>query len=301
MEQQSVYKRQQKLTFLLILTELPNFVAVTISAIVSHSLLVWLDFIDTAGNVMSECLVVILSRHISRDLRYAYNYGVGKIEAMTALFSESITLCGLLSVMGFSIFQLFSPNKPSVFLVFVVLLKVINVLVDALFLGEQIKIKKESSTHITQSEYIGNVNALLFDAGALVSLLCVWLMRNLAFSWYISPVLSLGIAIYMFALCLRHIRQAISELSDKTLPEEEQLKILKVLTRHDKEYSRFGGIKSRCNGTSVTVDISVTFSPDTRFEAISRFQKELQEELSREIENCRVAVVIDGFNEKSDR
>ena len=301
MEQQSVYKRQQKLTFLLILTELPNFVAVTISAIVSHSLLVWLDFIDTAGNVMSECLVVILSRHISRDLRYAYNYGVGKIEAMTALFSESITLCGLLSVMGFSIFQLFSPNKPSDFLVFVVLLKVINVLVDALFLGEQIKIKKESSTHITQSEYIGNVNALLFDAGALVSLLCVWLMRNLAFSWYISPVLSLGIDIYMFALCLRHIRQAISELSDKTLPEEEQLKILKVLTRHDKEYSRFGGIKSRCNGTSVTVDISVTFSPDTRFEAISRFQKELQEELSREIENCRVAVVIDGFNEKSDR
>ena len=301
MEQQSVYKLQQKLTFLLILTELPNFVAVTISAIVSHSLLVWLDFIDTAGNVMSECLVVILSRHISRDLRYAYNYGVGKIEAMTALFSESITLCGLLSVMGFSIFQLFSPNKPSDFLVFVVLLKVINVLVDALFLGEQIKIKKESSTHITQSEYIGNVNALLFDAGALVSLLCVWLMRNLAFSWYISPVLSLGIAIYMFALCLRHIRQAISELSDKTLPEEEQLKILKVLTRHDKEYSRFGGIKSRCNGTSVTVDISVTFSPDTRFEAISRFQKELQEELSREIENCRVAVVIDGFNEKSDR
>ena len=301
MEQQSVYKRQQKLTFLLILTELPNFVAVTISAIVSHSLLVWLDFIDTAGNVMSECLVVILSRHISRDLRYAYNYGVGKIEAMTALFSESITLCGLLSVMGFSIFQLFSPNKPSDFLVFVVLLKVINVLVDALFLGEQIKIKKESSTHITQSEYIGNVNALLFDAGALVSLLCVWLMRNLAFSWYISPVLSLGIAIYMFALCLRHIRQAISELSDKTLPEEEQLKILKVLTRHDKEYSRFGGIKSRCNGTSVTDDISVTFSPDTRFEAISRFQKELQEELSREIENCRVAVVIDGFNEKSDR
>ena len=298
MEQQSIYKRQQKLTFLVALMDLPNLIAVTISAIASHSLLVWLDFIDSVGNVMSECLVVILSRHISQDLRYAYNYGVGKIEAMTALFCESITLCGLLSVMGFSIFQLFSPSKPSDFLVFVVLLKVINVLVDALFLREQAKIKKESSTHITQSEYIGDVNALLFDAGALVSLLCVWLMRNYAFSWYISPVLSLGIAIYMFVLCLRQVRQAISELSDKTLPEEEQLKILKVLTRHDKEYSRFVGIKSRYNGTSVTVDISVTFSPDTRFEAISRFQKELQEELSREIENCCVAVVIDGFNEK---
>lgn len=63
----------------------------------------------------------------------------------------------------------------------------------------------------------------------------------------------------------------------------------------------FGALVLKYNGTSVTVDISVTFSPDTRFEAISWFQKELQEELSREIENCRVAVVIDGFNEKSDR
>ena len=122
-------------------------------------------------------------------------------------------------------------------------------------------------------------------------------MRNHVLSWYIPPVLSFGIAIYMIVLCLRHIRQAVSELSDKTLPEEEQLKILKVLTRHDKEYSSFGGIKSRYNGASVTVDISVTFSPDTRFEAISQFQKELQEELSREIENCRVAVVIDNNGE----
>lgn len=297
MEQQSVYKRQQKLTFLVTLMDLPNLIAVTISALASHSLLVWLDFIDSVGNVMSDCLVVILSRHISRDLRYAYNYGVGKIEAMTALFCESIKLCGLLFVMGFSISQLFFPEKPSDLLVYVVFLKVINVLVDAVFLREQAKIKKESNTYITQSEYIAEVSALLFDAGALVSLLCVWLMRNLVLSWYISPVLSLGIAIYMFVICLGHVRQAISDLSDKTLPEEEQLKILKVLSRHDKEYSSFGGIKSRYNGASVTVDISVTFSPDTRFEAISQFQKELQEELSREIKNCSVAVVIDGFNE----
>ena len=122
-------------------------------------------------------------------------------------------------------------------------------------------------------------------------------MRDYVLSWYIPPVLSLGIAIYMLAVCLRHIRQAISELSDNPLPEQEQLKILKALTGHDSEFSSFGGIKSRYNGASVTVDISVTFSPDTRFEAISQFQKELQEELSREIENCRVAVVIDNNGE----
>ena len=58
MEQQSVYKKQQKLTGVQFLMELPNFAAICISAILSHSMLVWLDFIDSLGNVMSELLVI---------------------------------------------------------------------------------------------------------------------------------------------------------------------------------------------------------------------------------------------------
>lgn len=293
MEQQSVYKKQQKLTGVQFLMELPNFAAVTVSAIISHSLLVWLDFIDSLGNVMSECLVVILSRKISRDLRYEYNYGVGKIEAMTALFCESIKLCGLLLVMGFSVSQFFSPDKPSDFLLYVVLLKVVNVIFDALFLKEQTKIKKECDTYITQSEYIASVSAFLFDSAALVSLLCVWLMRNNVVSWYISPVLSILIAVYMFIICVKHVRQAISELSDKTLPETEQMKILKVITKHDDEYSSFGSIKSRYNGTEVIIDISMSFSQSTTYSEIAALQKAMQEELSGEIENCHISIVID--------
>lgn len=270
---------------------------VTISAIASQSLIVWLDFIDSLGDVMSNCLVVILSRKISRDLRYEYNYGVGKIEAMTALLCESIKMCGLLLVMGFSVAQLFSPDKPSDLLLYVVFLKVLNVIIDVAFLREQAKIKKESSTHITESEYIAQASALLFDVAALVSLLCVWLMRNNVVSWYISPILSMIIAVFMFIICVKHVRHAISDLLDKTLPEKEQMKILKVLTKHDAEYSSFESIKTRYNGMDVQIDLFVSFFPNTSFEEISCFQRSVQEELSEEIENCHVAVVIDSFSE----
>ena len=293
MEQQSVYKKQQKLTGVQFLMELPNFAAICISAILSHSLLVWLDFIDSLGNVMSELLVIILSRKMCRDLRYEYNYGVGKIEAMTTLLCDSIKLCGLLLVIGFSVSQFFSPSKPSDFLLYVVLLKVVNVIIDALILKEQVKIKKESDTYITQSEYIAALSALLFDAVALVSLFCVWIMRNSIVSAYISPVLSIIIAVYLFLTCDKHIRQAISELSDRTLPEEEQLKILKVLTKHDNEYSSFGSIKSRYNGTEVIIDISMSFSQSTTYSEIATLQKAMQQELSEEIENCHISIVIE--------
>ena len=294
MEQQSVYKKQEKMTFLALLAELPNLAAVTVSAIISQSLLVWLDFVDSLGNVLSCSLVTILSHRLTKDLRYTYNYGIGKVEAMTALFSEGIELCGLLIVGIASVHQLAVPKKPSDFLIWVVALKVINVSVDAVLLKGQANITKGSTTYVTREEYLSKLSAFLFDAGELVSVLCVWLIREYRISWYISPILSLGITVYMFWSCLKHLRKAISALLDKTLPEEDQMKILKALSRHHAEYNSFGTIKSRCIGTSVAIDIFISFSPDTTFEKIETLQKQLQAELAEEIQNCRVSIVIDS-------
>ena len=88
--QQEAYKKQESITGLQFLTELPNFVLVLASAVVSHSLIVWLDFVDTLGNLLSEAIVAAQSRLMSRDLRYEYNYGVGKIEALTTFFTDAI-------------------------------------------------------------------------------------------------------------------------------------------------------------------------------------------------------------------
>ena len=259
MGQQSVYKKQEKMTFLALLMELPNLVAVTASVIISQSLLLWLDFVDSLGNVLSCSLVAILSHRMAKDLRYTYNYGIGKVEAMTALFSEGMELCGLLIVGAASVYRLVVPKKPSDFLIWVVALKLINVLVDAALLKGQASITKSNTTYVTREEYLAKLSAFLFDAGELISVLGVWLVREYKISWYISPILSLGITVYMFLSCLKHLRRAVSALLDETLPEKEQMTILKALSRHHAEYDSFGTIKSRNIGTAVIIDISVSF------------------------------------------
>ena len=129
----NAYKNQEKLSSFSFLSEVPNFIAVTISALLSQSLLTWLDFVDSFGNMVSDGLVVIQSRKMSRDLRYEYNYGVGKLEAMTAFSCQSIGLGGLLCIILISMMQLVHPEKPSDLLIYVVALKVVNVAVDIVF------------------------------------------------------------------------------------------------------------------------------------------------------------------------
>ena len=290
--QQEAYKRQQRITGLQLLSELPNFVLVLLSAIVSHSLIVWLDFVDTLGNLLSEVIVTVQSRRMSRDLRYEYNYGVGKVEALTAFFTGAIELSGLLCIAVVSVMQIVSPESPSDLLIYVVALKVVNVLFDLWFLRGQAKIRSVNPSAIAETEYLGNIGALAFDGGALLTLLAVWLLREHHVSWYVSPVLSLVIALVMMVFCVKQIHHAMMELADKTLPEEEQLKILKVLNRHNGEYRRFDSIRSRYTGTTVTVDLAVTFDEETTYRQIEAFRDAVQRELVEEIPNCCVSVIV---------
>ena len=50
------YKKQQRVSFLNFLAELPNFVTVFVSAVLSGSLIVWMDFIDSLCNVADSAI-----------------------------------------------------------------------------------------------------------------------------------------------------------------------------------------------------------------------------------------------------
>ena len=85
MSNKSGYKQQQNLSSVQLLAELPSFAAVLVSALLSRNLLVYIDLLDSAMYLISLVLIVILSRKLTGDLRYEYNYGVGKIEAIASL------------------------------------------------------------------------------------------------------------------------------------------------------------------------------------------------------------------------
>ena len=86
MGNKSGYKQQQNLSIAQILAEVPSFVAVLVSAILSRNLLVFIDLFDSFMYLISLRLVVVLSKKLTKDLRYEYNYGVGIMTKGTKAF-----------------------------------------------------------------------------------------------------------------------------------------------------------------------------------------------------------------------
>ena len=292
MSNKSGYKQQQNLSIAQLLAELPSFVAVLVSAILSRNLLVYVDLLDSSMYLISLVLIVVLSKKLTKDLRYEYNYGVGKIEAIASLLCDGMGCFGLLITLGFSVQAIIRPEQPSDFVIAVVGLKVINVSFDTAFFVKQRKITKIHSSAISNANYAEALSTLLFDSVALVSLFVMWLLRNHPIGGYISPVVSIFVAIYLMSGYVKRIRQALTELTDKTLPEEEQMKILSILTRHYDSYSQVHSVNSHKSGDCIRIDMHLSFERNTSFEEILTLKKQMQDELDSQFGNCIVNIIV---------
>ena len=294
MSNKNGYKQQQNLSIAQLLAELPSFVAVLVSALLSRNLLVYIDLLDSSMYLVSLVLIVILSKKLTKDLRFEYNYGVGKIEAIASLLCDSMGFFGLLITLGFSVQAIILPEQPSDFVIAVVGLKIINVAFDTAFFVKQYKITKIHNSAISKSNYAEALSALLFDSVALVSLFAMWLLRANPIGGYIAPVVSIFVAIYLMIGYVKRIRQALTELTDKTLPEEEQMKILNILTHYYDSYSQFHSINSHKSGDVTRIDIHLSFDKDTRVEEVVRLQKQMQNEIANQIDNCIVNIIVEN-------
>ena len=292
MSNKSGYSEQKNLSSIQLLAEVPTLIETLLSAFFSGALLLYVDLLDSLGYIIRYALIIILSKKLSKNLQYEYNYGIGKIEAIASLLCDGIVLFGMFLTSCISVYSLCFPSKPSNLLLGVAGFKLYDVMWDLAFYAKQRKILKEHHTSVIEANYAAALGALLFDILSFVSLMAMWLLRNNPIGGYISPIVSIVAVVYLTVGCVKRIKTALNELTDKTLPEEQQMKILNVLNRHYDCYAQFHSISSRKSGEVTMVDIHLSFDEDSRVEEVANLQKQMQEELNSLLGDCVVNIIV---------
>ena len=292
MSNKSGYSEQKNLSSVQLLAEVPTLIETLLSAVFSGALLLYVDLLDSLGYIIRYSLIIILSKKLSKNLQYEYNYGIGKIEAISSLLCDGIVLFGMFLTSCISVYSICFPSKPSDLLIGVAGFKLYDIIWDLAFFVKQRKILKNHHSAIIETNYAAALGALLFDVIAFVSLMAMWLLRNNPIGGYISPVVSIFAVVYLTNGCIKRIKTALNELTDKTLPEDQQMKILNILTKHYNSYSQFHSISSRKSGEVTMVDIHLSFEEDARVEDVADLQKQMQEELNSQLGNCVVNIIV---------
>ena len=193
-----------------------------------------------------------------------------------------------------SVYDLILPKEPSGLLIYVVFLKVINVAFDTYFLQAQYKIKKKSRTTIAVTEFHTALKSFAFDTVALISLLICWLFRGIRAVWYFSPIICIALSIWFFVGAIQRSRESVQMLTDRTLPEAEQMKIMSVLSCFHDRYEKFEFLSTRMSGNTAYIDLKLNFDKNTTYGEINALCAEITAKMKEQIEDCRVSIVIDG-------
>ena len=76
---------QYKVAVLLVVWKIPAFTTSFLATCASRSMVLWLEFIENASIFIPGIILLILSRKLNKNLKFRYNYGTEKVEAITAL------------------------------------------------------------------------------------------------------------------------------------------------------------------------------------------------------------------------
>lgn len=286
------YKEQQRLSVINLLGEIPNFIALTASLVATRSLVVFMDLIDTGTNLLRTLFMIGISHKLRKDLRYEYNYGVGKVESMVSLFCDMVMIISLMCMLVLSVHDIIIPQHPSGLLIFVVGLKAIGVVGDTYMFIKQKKLCALSGSPVFKSELSVKIKNLAFDSVTLIAILLVYCFRDFPPAWYFSPIVCIAIGVWLMVETIKRIRQSVNELLDKTADEEIQKVIMKALTSAFDKYEGFENVQSRISGGVVYIDLEVNFAEDTDYRYIKQFVNSVYVIIHDQIPECEVSVKI---------
>ncbi len=253
-----------------------------------------MDFVETLSVIIPAIIMSASSKDLRGELKFKYNYGVEKIEAVAAYGCEIFDLMGLGCIFTLSVIKLTNGTENETHhLAFAIIMKSIGFILDVIILYREKHMLEKKESRLLHTAFISATKELIYDVISIITITVTLLISTKQTVDYISPLVCIVVAIPMSLVLIKHIREAFIDLIDITLDEESQILILKILTEYFEQYDTIGEIKSRKTASTVNIDIEVGFSNDKNYEYIKNTVTSMRNRLAEEFEEeCVINFII---------
>ena len=190
-----VMREERRLAFLMIAWRMPEIFTSLAAAVASASMAVWLEFVENVSVMIPAILLAVLSGKLRHNLKYSYNYGTGKLEAITAFACEIFDLTGLFCILFFSIRQFFRPDGEEKKLVFALCMSLVGLGIDVFLLLRQRQLSEREHSKMLHTAFLSAQKEFAFDFIAILAIAVDILFSRTEWVRYFSPALCILVAV----------------------------------------------------------------------------------------------------------
>jgi cation diffusion facilitator family transporter len=269
-------------------------------AAVANSSAVIVYTVQSAISITVQTFSIFAIRQVLGANTFRFPYGAGKLEDFSAF------LCGVLYVpsgvyMAYDAsMRILHPQDVGYVLSMIPIALSATRMVILYIAVRRLARQTRVQSPLLRAYLLDYRVGVLSDAGVLTAFAIGWLLVHsglVAMGDRVDPIIGLVISLYMIWVGVSLVRRNFSALMDLPLPEDEQLRIMKVLAAHYKEYETIGTLYSRASGKLRFVEIELAFPGESTIARIEALSKEMERSLAEELPGLSFRIIPMGAAE----
>jgi cation diffusion facilitator family transporter len=262
-------------------------------AVLSNSLTVLSIAIDYGISFVVQLFAFQSIRAIIKSNVIKFPYGTGKLENFSGFLYGALAIPTSFYILYVTAERFFSPSQ-SISLS-IAQLALIPSLARTLYLFLHARrLNRQTNSPMVESYYINFKVTIFFDVGILLALAAAMILTytgHASIAGYIDPAVSLFLSLYMLYNGVILTASNFKILMDLPLPEDEQLKIMNVLTREFENYENIGTIYTRRSGRQRFIDIELYLNGNATIADTARLQSRMQSHLEEYFDDISFTLI----------
>lgn len=253
--------------------------------IISGSIAVLSDAIDSGTDLVGGTAALISVRIAAWPADEEHPYGHGKVESISASTAAAVVAIGG----GFVVFQavrrlvLGSPDIDIALALTPMLIAIAANVVLAFYMRREAR-RAHSLALASEATHL---QTNVVQAGAVIGgLALVGITGERVF----DPLAALGLAAFMGWTAVTLARQALTEVMDVALPDEELRAIHDIIANHDDEIRGFHRLRSRKAGPTRHVDMHLIVDAHRTVEEVHAVCDKIEREISERLPGTSVTI-----------
>lgn len=214
-------------------------------------------------------------------------YGHGKFENLSAAIEAVLIILAALWIVYEAISKLQSPHQPEM-LEYGIVVMVISIGVNYWVSGRLLTVARETDSHALEADALHLRADIWTSVGVLAGLS---IMKVTGLVW-IDPIIAIAVSVIVFKAGYEMTRKSLYELTDISLPEEEEALIREILNSHP-DVINFHQLRTRRSGSRRLIDVHLVLNKNMHLNKAHAICDQLEAVITVELGNCDVVIHIE--------
>jgi cation diffusion facilitator family transporter len=275
-----IFKRNSQVFYTRISLILCTFLAIggIVLGAKEDSLTILTNGLISAVDIITSLLFLIAINQTVKNPDITFNYGYGKYESLAILTTALLTMVLIM----FTLYQIINDFGSRTVLGNNLLLIIFST-ISCISMFQMSKLLKKASQrfHIPLLKYDSDLWKADFyiEFGVIVSLIVAMILGKLhliKYANYIDSSFALILLAYALKTPIKHGKDALFQLLDRTLPENIQFELLSVVVENINRFCEFKRIHTRQSGKDIFIELDVIMPYDFTLEEVNKLEKDME-------------------------